>query len=495
MLDQAVSLIGRRFVIAAMVPTALFAAIILVLFGEADRLSKAVETVAKADFSEIGLGTLAILATTAILAYVLHGVRALLHGLLKGYWPRLCLPLEWPLRLHQTYLFNRLNRDLRTIDAEKTDVIWLKTGLQPRWDPRPLRAAWLDTPLFRPPGWRGMLQICRADLVALRDHDDIERLPRLMAYARGLQFASTRVGLMPKEAQGDVSALVTQLRDLVQRPPATGAADGTPSLVPAVQGALGRIDHDVERRRRRAFTRLVERFPRDPSRLRATSLGNTAMVQQEYPINRYGIALGELWPRLRLVLPERTEKVLEDSEIFLDFCIAVAVLSLTCGLVHAGATSMPWFEAGGVPDHGWWSLLPAGALLGAFIVFYQLAIRAQRTLNGHICAAIDLHRRDLLTALKIEKPSTVAGERMIWSKLSALFTQELDPAGAVWFDDVDEPEDGAVGKVVEQALRGAWPAQATSTPEAIALFADLWDAVGRKDVAKTLRDKAGRTAG
>ena len=326
MLQQTLSLFGRGFVIAALVPTALATTVILLVLGRSADLQGAVGALTGGGTATLTYTTIVGIVAVILVAYVVHGIRPLLHGLLRGRWPR---PLEWLPRRLQLRGFARLQAEQDLCDARLTDLAWVARGMvRAGYDPRPLRAAHLAAPLFDGSGRHRMLVVARRDLTRFRRGLDVARLERLVAYARRLTASVEQGGAFPgdtRHTEAGIRDLLAELRRSLYKNPDAPEEDRK------LKGDTGRV-YDVakaraERLYRECFTDLAERFPQERSRIMATRLGNIAMVQQEYPLKRYGIALGELWPRLVLVLPDKTTKALEDSQIYLDFCVITASLA------------------------------------------------------------------------------------------------------------------------------------------------------------------------
>src|SRR5215217_2925040 len=91
-LDQALKLFGRGFLIAAFFPSLLFVAVIVYLGWGFEALTTMVEEWTQAGLSEAVFGTLVALVAVYLLAYMLYGVRTALHQLYQGQWP---IPLKW----------------------------------------------------------------------------------------------------------------------------------------------------------------------------------------------------------------------------------------------------------------------------------------------------------------------------------------------------------------------------------------------------------------
>ena len=159
------------------------------------------------------------------------------------------------------------------------------------------------------------------------------------------------------------------------------------------------------------------------------------------------------------------------------------------------ALTLPLTSSGNLAALAVWirAFLPAFLLLIAFFGFYRLAVGAQHGLNVQIFGAIDLHRRDLLKSLHIERPLTPESEKALWASLSTFITQEIPPTGAVWFDDAGTPAnaDSAAARI-RQTLVADWSGYLDGHPAALRTLARIWDRLGEANAATACRNAADR---
>jgi hypothetical protein len=179
-------------------------------------------------------------------------------------------------------------------------------------------------------------------------------------------------------------------------------------------GALGR-QHQLE-----IASELLEhnpdefhqRFPPHPRRLEAkdvapTTLGNLLLSAEVYSIDRYGVDSVRMWPRLYHLIPETLSTSMAEARASMEFLLVVAffaalyapIASLT---IMIGAGPVPWFVAS----------LGGGTLI-AFVAYFA-ALAPAAIYADHIRAAYDLHRLELLAALGLPRPATLAEERRLW---------------------------------------------------------------------------------
>jgi hypothetical protein len=172
-----------------------------------------------------------------------------------------------------------------------------------------------------------------------------------------------------------------------------------------------------------ADSRLRRLFPPDPAWLLPTRLGNALRAAETRAGEPYGLDAVVAWPRLYPLLGEGVRTLVDDQRDALDlaarFCAVFAA---------AAAISLALLA-----PHGAWLLVPAVCLLLAWLS-YRAAIAAAVAYGEGIRAAIDLHRFDLLAALRLPLPSTLEQERAINEQLS-LFLRQNWPADFAYDHD------------------------------------------------------------
>jgi hypothetical protein len=129
------------------------------------------------------------------------------------------------------------------------------------------------------------------------------------------------------------------------------------------------------------------RYPADVRYVMPTPLGNLLRTAEEYPLVRYGLAIGVCWPRLWLLLPKETQEALSAARQSLNS----AARLFFWGLLFAVWTA--W---------AWWATLAA---LGMLVVAYWAMVQAAGVYGDLLRAAFDLHRFALYEALRLPAPA------------------------------------------------------------------------------------------
>ena len=164
--------------------------------------------------------------------------------------------------------------------------------------------------------------------------------------------------------------------------------------------------------------RLSPDIPSSPEPL--TRYGHRLQYVETYVGSVYNIDSIVFWVRLNHVIPAPFGARLEDAKHSLDL--------LTSATILLWVSTLAWFLALPFAFPGWRPQLlvtVSGAVLG--YVTYVSATAAALSFAELMCAAFDLFRRDLLTALGIEPPLTLREERALWLKLGQLTLYQQVP--------------------------------------------------------------------
>ncbi|MGP4022443.1 hypothetical protein [Actinomadura sp. 3N407] len=142
------------------------------------------------------------------------------------------------------------------------------------------------------------------------------------------------------------------------------------------------------------------RYPQDENLIRPTALGNALTAMEAGAGDVYGWDAVVAWPRLYPLLGDRMRALVDEARDTLDMsvrlCVVTALLvPVSLGLLH---------------ESGLWLLLTLLPLAVSWTA-YTGAVRAAQTYAGTVHAAFDLHRFDLITALRLPLPLSSAGER------------------------------------------------------------------------------------
>lgn len=146
-----------------------------------------------------------------------------------------------------------------------------------------------------------------------------------------------------------------------------------------------------------------------------TRLGSILRNSEFYVADHYGMDPITIWTRLRPLLPSETVLPLAESITARDFMLLMCVFSAAftlvwCPILAISTNRLDLFLLCSV---GWplaW-------------ICYRSAIQSTFTYGEQVKAAFDLHRHDLLTALKRRIPPNIEEERQEWKDLTLFFSQ------------------------------------------------------------------------
>jgi hypothetical protein len=163
-----------------------------------------------------------------------------------------------------------------------------------------------------------------------------------------------------------------------------------------------------------AGRKLRQRFPQPEHLLRPTGLGNVLAAMEDSAGRPYGMDAVILWPRLYPLLSEPVLDLVSDRRDMLDAAARMAatmlVTAVTTGVLLWGA--------------GWWKLL-ALAPLGVGVLSYLGAVQAALAYAEAVHVAFDLHRGDLLTALRMPAPTSLSQEQALGAGWSDFWRQGI----------------------------------------------------------------------
>jgi hypothetical protein len=407
--DQALKLFGRGFFIAAFMPSLLM---VIVLACQWWNPADLLPTLAKADDKDwLKSAPQLALAVVAVYlaAYLLYGVRAGVQQLYQGNWPVPLRCLSTILLASERRTFRRWQRrckdELRPKDvadwacpppayAPEFGNAYSSVRIRPAETPRQLREA------------RQFFSELRSRLWGKEELDSAEYGVYCRALTVAHRLQANRADL-PTHVVTDLASFVEELR-LAHKASA------------ALRGGANRLREEALRAWREASGRVAREFPDKESWLQHTRFGNVTAVQELYPLERYGIALSDLWPRLKAVIPKETADRIDEANIYLDFTVLMSFLSLAaaCSAVAAAFYSLerPLLLR---------ILTPVGLLLLAWL-FYHLAIEATRAFGVQLQVAVDIHRFKVLDALGLPRPKSPAEEQKVWTALR-YFIVQADP--------------------------------------------------------------------
>ena len=120
------------------------------------------------------------------------------------------------------------------------------------------------------------------------------------------------------------------------------------------------------------------------------------------------------WPRLYPILGEQTKALIDDRRDALDAAVRMAVTMAVTAI--ASLVLLLW--------SGWWLLLVLMPLSVA-VLAYNGAVQAALAYAETVYVAFDLHRADLLTALRMDPPAQQDAERILNEQWCDLWRQGI----------------------------------------------------------------------
>jgi hypothetical protein len=161
-------------------------------------------------------------------------------------------------------------------------------------------------------------------------------------------------------------------------------------------------DNEAVQRAGAAGGQLRRRFPAPDHLLRPTALGNVLAAMTDRAGRAYGLDAVTAWPRLYPVLGEQVKSLVDDRRDALDAAVRMAATMTVTAIVSLAL----------LLQASWWILL-ALIPLSIAILAYNAAVQAALAYSEIVHVAFDLHRADLLTALRMELPRQQDTERTL----------------------------------------------------------------------------------
>jgi hypothetical protein len=146
-------------------------------------------------------------------------------------------------------------------------------------------------------------------------------------------------------------------------------------------------------------------------------MGNIAETIQSYAMRRYRCNLEVLWTNLMQIVQknDKAQATLMEAKTQLDFLVACCWLTLLTGAIWSVITFA-------VAPSRWGFLLAAlGGPLGAYL-WYRAAAEQYRSFADVAMTLFDSFRFELLGAMRLQPPSDVEQERILWSAVDKLMT-------------------------------------------------------------------------
>ncbi|HEV8430071.1 MAG TPA: hypothetical protein VGQ41_19370 [Pyrinomonadaceae bacterium] len=433
-LDQFQKLFGKGFLIAAFVPSLLFVSFLKFLRVGWAQMQTNLNNLWASGW-KLSLNVLAYLVIVYLLAYVLYGVRGLLHNLYQGRWDinvstkqryneAIILP-NWALK--NVPLTRKPNFIVKGIHL----LLNIPFTLGRRWEVSSfrklkeiseVRVTVLDVPLWVRREFGGTFnqnRLTYEQAFPLIDNLNAKYEDFLKRFRSGDEWTETEYWQLLATAQllranrKRLEYLRTAIDLLVAEMKETHNAKGAKAL----RDAVDRLFNSADREWGSIYSHLNATFP-DERWIRPTRLGNIAMVQETGPLHRYGINLSAIWPRLMHVLPVEARQRIEEANIYLDFTLIMSLLSFISGGV---AIYSAFYSPSGRSKIT--TVLLIGACFIGFWSFYQLAIQATRGFGVEVQSAVDTYRLKLLDLLGLERPVDAENEKKIWTHLRYFISQ------------------------------------------------------------------------
>lgn len=174
-------------------------------------------------------------------------------------------------------------------------------------------------------------------------------------------------------------------------------------LARAAQLPQGReLTSEAIQRAGTAGSELRRRFPGPDHLLQPTTLGNVLAAMQDSAGRAYGLDAVTAWPRLYPVLGDQCRTLVDDRRDTLDASVRLAATMAVTSLA-----SLPLLLGS-----AWWTML-ALVPFGVAVLAYHAAVQAALAYAETVHVAFDLHRADLLSALRMDPPGQQDAERAL----------------------------------------------------------------------------------
>lgn len=415
-LGQAQKLFGRGFLIAAFVPSSIFVATVSYFLWGYSAIEETVNQWITQGWKQAAFEIILLLMTIYLLAYLIYGIRAAIHQCFQGRWPGPLKPLM-PIGLALATRKMRRLEEKTERRANSLDV--------PAWAMKfHFKETSADVELTCEDAARTLSTIRSSHQSLLQQLKQNEKLKAsqeksyqsILGKARILQSNLDRFSPVLRQ---EINQLVCSIKTAYN------------AHLP-LRTAVRRMNAVALRRWTTAYNSLSNNFPSDERWLRPTRFGNVMSMLESYPIDRYGINLSDLWPRLLQVITKDARLRIEEANIYLDFMVLMSFLSLLAAIV--ASAEVFYHPPRAMSVH---LLLILLCLLSSSFL-YQLAIQAAKTFGFQVQAAVDLFRLKLIDAMQIERPSNPKKEKEIWTEMRYFISQAELPLKNIRFKRPDE---------------------------------------------------------
>nr|WP_067293731.1 hypothetical protein [Marinobacterium profundum] len=172
-----------------------------------------------------------------------------------------------------------------------------------------------------------------------------------------------------------------------------------------------------------ADQKLQAEFP-SHDRVLPTRLGNILRAAEDSAGQRYGLQTVALWPRLYPFIGVTLQAALGDVRDRLDMALRWVFYLLIGAIVSAALLA----------QHHYWLTLPAALSLLA-LGAYLSACLAAKSYGVLLATAFDLHRFDMLRAMRLPLPQNESEEKTTGQALSAFLTGQKNSHGLPYTTD------------------------------------------------------------
>jgi hypothetical protein len=181
----------------------------------------------------------------------------------------------------------------------------------------------------------------------------------------------------------------------------------------------------------RAGAQRRVRFPTEEL-CRPTAVGNVLAATEARAGSAYGFDAVVAWPRLYPVLGTQMRAIVDDRRDTLDVAARLTVTMLMTGLIAAALLAFSG-----------WSLLLALIPLALSWIASRATMQAAMAYGEAVDVAFDLHRFDLLSALRLPLPVDDESERLANAKLCDSWRQGLENTTTFQHSAVPPPASSA----------------------------------------------------
>lgn len=177
-----------------------------------------------------------------------------------------------------------------------------------------------------------------------------------------------------------------------------------------------------------AGCQLRRRYPQPDHLLQPTALGNVLAAMEDSAGRAYGLDAVTAWPRLYPVLGEPARSLVDDRRDTLDAAVRMAATMAVTALASLAL----------LIRSGWWLLL-ALIPLAVAVLAYNAAVQAALAYSETVHVAFDLHRADLLTALRMPLPTRQDTEKTLNQQWCDLWRQGIPLPDTLEYTDDQNP--------------------------------------------------------